>query len=195
VALGGTSKPSPATFKRLRELGAETVLLALDDDQSGRLATAAAVRCAWEAGVEPAVVQMPTGCKDPDEVFRRLGPATGLETLRSSVRNSAEWLVGHWADTPDGAAHIIADARRTAACAPPIALATIITGVAHVLGIETELVRADLLRAAEEERRRVALLQFQQWAREVQTLGPQDVPDAVARGHAMLEALQGGRAT
>ena len=200
VALGGTSKPSPATFKRLRELGAETVLLALDDDQSGRLATAAAVRFAWEAGVELAVVQMPTGCKDPDEVFRRLGPKTGLETLGSSVHNSAEWLVGHWADLyppdrADGAAHIIADARRTAACAPPIALATIITGVAHVLGIETALVRADLLRAAEEACRQVALLQFQQWAREVQTLRPQDVPDAVARGHAMLEALQSGRAT
>jgi len=198
VALGGTSKPSPMTFKRLRELGAETVLLALDDDQSGRLATAAAVRFAWEGGIEPAVIQMPTGCKDPDEVFRRLGPKSGLETLRSSVRSSAEWLVRHWADlyspdSADGAAHILAEARRTAACAPPIALATIITGVAHALGLETAVVRADLFRAAEEARRQLALLQFQQWAREVQTLRPQDLPDAVARGHAMLEALHGGR--
>jgi DNA primase len=198
VALGGTSKPSPTTLNRLRELGAETVLLALDDDRPGHLATAAAVRFAWEAGLEPAVVAMPTGCKDPDEVFRRLGPKSGLETLKSSVRNSAEWLVGHWADlyppdSADGAAHIIAEARRTAACAPPIALATIIAGVADALKLEPAVVRADLLRAAEEARRQLAFLQFRQWAREVQTLRLQDLPDAVARGHVMLEAFQGER--
>ncbi|MGH7339579.1 MAG: toprim domain-containing protein [Candidatus Rokuibacteriota bacterium] len=198
VALGGTSKPSPMTFKRLRALGADTVLLALDDDQSGHLATAAGVCLAWQVGLEPVVVQMPTGCKDPDEVFRNLGPRSGLEAMRSSVQSSPEWLVRHWADLyppdgADGAAQILAEARRTAACAPPIALATIIRGVAHALGLETAVVRADLLRAAEEASRTLALLHFQQWAREIQTLRPQDLPDALGRGHAMLEALQGGR--
>ena len=198
VALGGTSKPSATTFKRLRELGAETVLLALDDDQPGHLATAAAVRFAWEAGLEPVVVEMPSGCKDPDDVFTRFGPQSGLEAMRSCVRSSPEWLVRHWADfyppdTADGAAHILAEARRTAACAPPIALAAITTGAAQALGLEIGIVRADLLRAAEEARGQLALLQFQQWARKVQTLRPQDLPDALAQGHAMLEALQAGR--
>src|SRR5256886_4195040 len=124
VALGGTSKPCATTFKRLRELGAETVLLALDDDQPGHLATAAAVSLAWEAGLEPVVVEMPSGCKDPDEVFTRLGPKSGLEAMRSCVRSSPEWLVRHWAalfppDTAHGAAHILAPARRTAAGGPP----------------------------------------------------------------------------
>jgi len=197
VALGGTSKPCATTFKRLRELGAETVLLALDNDQPGHLATAAAVRFAWEAGLEPVVVEMPSGCKDPDDVFTRFGPQSGLEAMRSCVRSSPEWLVRHWADlyppdTADGAAHILAEARRTAACAPPIALAAITTGAAQALGLEIGIVRADLLRAAEEARGQLALLQFQQWARKVQTLRPQDLPDALAHGHAVLEALQAG---
>ncbi len=196
VALGGTSKPSSLTFTRLSELGAETVLLALDEDPPGDLATAAAVSLAWEAGLEPVVLQMPSGCKDPDEVFTRLGPKGGLETMRSRLRSAPEWLVGHWIglyppDSADGAAQILAEARRTAACAPPIALAALTEHVAQALGLETAAVRVDLLRAGEEARRRRTLLQLQQWAREVQMLRPEDLPDALARGHAMLEALQG----
>jgi len=117
--------------------------------------------------------------------------------MRSCVRSSPEWLVRHWAglyppDTADGVAHILAEARRTAACAPPIALAAITAGAAQALGLEIGIVRADLLRAAEEARGQLALLQFQQWARKVQTLRPQDLPDALAHGHAVLEALQAG---
>src|SRR3989475_3568771 len=142
VALGGTSKPSAMTFKRLRELGAETVLLALDNDQPGHLATAAAGRFAGEAGLEPLVGERPSGCKDPDEVFTRLGPKSGLEAMRSCVRSSPEWLVRHWAglyppDTADGAAHILAEARRTAAGAPPISPAAITTGTAQAPGPRT----------------------------------------------------------
>src|SRR5260370_14423574 len=39
VALGGTSKPSLTTFTRLREIGAETLLLSMDDHTPGPLAT------------------------------------------------------------------------------------------------------------------------------------------------------------
>jgi len=198
IALGGTSKPSSMTFTRLRELGAETVLLALDDDQPGHLATAAAVGFTWQAGLEPVVVQMPSGCKDPDDVFTRVGPVTGLEAMSSNLRSAPEWLVGHWLalhppDGADGVARILAEARQTAACAPPVALAAMTTGVAQALGIEVTAVRADLLRAAEEARRQLALQQFQHWTREVQTLEPQNLPHALARGHAVLEAFEGTR--
>lgn len=198
IALGGTSKPSPMTFTRLRELGAEIVLLALDDDQSGHLATAAAAGFAWQAGLEPVVVQMPSGCKDPDDVFTRAGPETGLEAMSSHLRSAPEWLVRHWVHlyppgSADGVARILAEARRTAACAPPIALAAITAGIAQALGLALTVVRDDLHHAAEEARTRLALEHLQQWARDVQTLRPQDLPSAIARGQTVLAALEGGR--
>jgi DNA primase len=198
VALGGTSKPSATTFARLRELGAETVFLALDDDRPGHLATAAAVGLAWQAGLEPIVVQLPAGCKDPDDVFTRMGPDAGLDAMSSNLRGAPGWLVQHWLtlhspDSADGAAAILAEARRIAPCAPPIALAAIATSLAPVLGAEVTTVQADLVRAAEEARRQAALEQFQRWTRDVQALEPQDLPRALARGHAVLEALGGTR--
>lgn len=200
IALGGTSKPSPLTFTRLGGLGAETVLLALDDDPAGHLATAAALGFAWEAGLEPIVVEMPSGCKDPDDVFTRLGPTTGLDAMGSTLRSAPDWLLRHWGslcppDRPDAVAQILGQARRMAASAPPIALAAIAEGLARAVGLEVEVVRADLLRCAEEARGRRALQQFQQWAREVQTLRPQDLPDALAHGEAMLKALRRGANT
>ncbi|MBI1795620.1 MAG: 5'-nucleotidase C-terminal domain-containing protein [Candidatus Eisenbacteria bacterium] len=197
IALGGTSKPSPMTFKRLHELGAETVLLALDDDQPGHLATAAAVGFAWQAGLEPVVIQMPSGCKDPDDVFTRVGPKIGLETMSSNLWSAPEWLVRHWVglyppDSAAGVARILAEARRTGACAPPIALAAITTGVARAFGLAVTVVRTDLLHAAAEARRQLALQQFEYWAREIQTLKPQALPHALARGQAVPEALEGG---
>ncbi len=195
VALGGTSKPSPMTFRRIRELGAETVLLAFDDDRPGHVATAAAVRLAWEAGIEPVVLQMPRGCKDPDAVFTRLGPKSGLEAMRSNVLSAPEWLVRFWTalyppDRADRAAQVLAEARGTAAAVPPVGLDAIITGVARALGLDIEVVRADLLRAAEEAHRTLAVQQFQEWTREVQALRPQDLPDALVRGQAVLERLE-----
>jgi DNA primase len=198
VALGGTSKPSATTFARLCELGAETVLLALDDDRPGHLATAAAVGLAWQARLEPVVVQLPAGCKDPDDVFARMGPDAGLDAMSSNLRGAPGWLVQHWLtlhspDSADAAAAILAEARRIATWTPPVALAAIATSLAPVLGTEVTTVQADLVRAAEEARRHAALEQFQRWARDVQALEPQDLPRALARGHAVLEALGGTR--
>ena len=195
VALGGTSKPSPMTFTRIRELGAETVLLALDDDRPGHMATAAALRFAWDAGIEPAVLQMPRGCKDPDAVFTRLGPETGLEAMRSNMLSAPEWLVRYWTalyppDSADRVAQVLAEARGTAASVPPVALAAIVTGLAEALGLDIAVVRADLLRAAEEAHRTLALQQFQEWTRDVQALRPRDLPDALVRGRAVLERLE-----
>jgi DNA primase len=195
VALGGTSKPSPVTFRRLRELGAETVLLALDDDGPGHMATAAATRFAWEAGLEPVVLRMPRGCKDPDEVFRRLGPQTGLEAMRANLLGAPEWLVRYWTalyplDSANPKAQFLAEARGMAPSVPPVALAAIVTGVAEALGLDVAVVRADLLRAAEQAHRTRALERLQEWTREVQGLQPRDLPDALVRGQAVLEQLE-----
>jgi DNA primase len=81
VALGGTAKPSVERFGTLRSLGARVVYLALDADPPGETATATACRCAWEAGLDVAILPMPDGCKDPDEVLARHGAEAGARRL------------------------------------------------------------------------------------------------------------------
>jgi DNA primase len=194
VALGGTSKPSAMTFTRLRELGAETVLLALDDDRPGHLATAAAIEFAWQAGLEPVVVEMPDGCKDPDDVFTRIGPETGLTTMTSRFRNASEWLVRHWLtlhppETEGRPSRVLIEAQRVVTHASPAALVSIAAGIAVALGLEVTAVHADLVRFAQERHRQLALQQFHHWRRDVQSLEPQDLPNALTRGQAVLEAL------
>ncbi|MGQ0723270.1 MAG: hypothetical protein ACT4PE_17115, partial [Candidatus Eiseniibacteriota bacterium] len=93
----------------------------------------------------------------------------------------------------DRAVRILTEARRTAACAPPLVLASIATSVALALGIKITAVEAHLLRAAEDARRLRALQQFQHWTQEVQALAFQDLPQALARGQALLEAFEGRR--
>jgi DNA primase len=57
------------------------VYLALDADPPGETATATACRCAWEAGLDVAILPMPDGCKDPDEVLARHGAEAGARRL------------------------------------------------------------------------------------------------------------------
>ena len=75
VALGGSAKPTVEKFRTLRALGAGVAYLALDADPAGEAATAVASCCAWEAGVDVAILSMPEDCKDPDEVLTRHGPS------------------------------------------------------------------------------------------------------------------------
>src|SRR5207302_2234562 len=105
------------------------------------------------------------GCKDPDDVFTRIGPQAGLEAMRSNLGNSPEWLVRHWLalyppDGAEGTARILTEARRIAAYAPQVALAAIAPSVARALGTDDTAVRTDLLHAAEEAYRQRALQQF-----------------------------------
>jgi len=81
VALGGAAKPTVEKFGTLGSLGACAVYLALDADPAGESATALACRCAWEAGLDAGILSMPEGCKDPDEVLARHGPAEGTRLL------------------------------------------------------------------------------------------------------------------
>jgi DNA primase len=94
VAIGGSAKPTVAKFETLRTLGAKAIYLALDADPAGEAATAAACRCAWEAGLDVKVLPMPPGCKDPDEVLARNGPMAGAQQLFTMDRAAAgsAWL-------------------------------------------------------------------------------------------------------
>jgi hypothetical protein len=70
------------------------VHLALDADAAGEASTAAACRCAWEAALDVAVLAMPPGCKDPDEVLARHGATAGAQQLFALDRGEpgATWL-------------------------------------------------------------------------------------------------------
>jgi DNA primase len=97
VTIGGSAKPTIEKFHTLRILGARVVYLALDADAAGETSTEAACRCAWEAGLDVAVLPMPAGCKDPDEVLVRHGPAEGARLLFALDRAEpgATWLARH----------------------------------------------------------------------------------------------------
>ena len=94
VAIGGSAKPTVEKFQTLGTLGARVVYLALDADPGGEAATAAACRCAWEAGLDVAILPIPLGCKDPDEVLARHGSAEGARLLFALDRAEpgAAWL-------------------------------------------------------------------------------------------------------
>jgi DNA primase len=97
VALGGAAKPTVEKFRTLRSLGACAVYLALDADPAGEAAAATACRCAWEAGIDVGILPMPEGCKDPDDVLARQGPAAGAASLFTLDRAEpgAAWLARH----------------------------------------------------------------------------------------------------
>jgi DNA primase len=94
VALGGSAKPTVEKFRTLRALGADVAYLALDADAAGEAATAGASCCAWEAGVDVAILPMPEDCKDPDEVLTRYGPGEGATRLfrLDHAEPGAAWL-------------------------------------------------------------------------------------------------------
>ena len=94
VALGGSAKPTVAKFETLRSLGARVVYLALDADPAGEASTATVCCCALEAGLDVAVLRMPAGCKDPDEVLSRHGSTEGARLLFALDRAepAAAWL-------------------------------------------------------------------------------------------------------
>jgi DNA primase len=83
AALGGTST-TPRLFEGLSRLGVETVVLCLDNDDAGRMATAKAVESATRARTSPAIyVAKADGirAKDPDALVRE----QGIDTWRKLI--------------------------------------------------------------------------------------------------------------
>jgi DNA primase len=84
AALGGTSIRA-RTFEQLHRLGLETVILCLDNDEAGRIATARAVESSARARQSPDIYVVDPGhlapAKDPDEFVRVQRPGAWGELL------------------------------------------------------------------------------------------------------------------
>jgi DNA primase len=201
VAWGGTSKPKPESFARLRALGARIVYLANDDDPAGHAATRECVRLAWAAGLEPLVMTMPPGCKDPDEVFTRLGPEVGMQALNAGIVAPVSWLVRHWAathalatgdgpaPTAAGIAHVRAQVAEVGAVAPASVIEELATDVATLLDVSAASVMEDIQRAADEARRDAALRALRAWTAEAHHANPATLAETLARGQNVFQQL------
>jgi DNA primase len=162
VAIGGSAKPTVEKFRTLRTLGARVVYLALDADAAGEASTAAACRCTWEAGLDVAVLPMPAGCKDPDEVLARHGPVEGARLLFALDRAEpgATWLARHDlgripATTREQAAKLREVAARAARSMPPPDREAYAAPLADSLGVSVAALTEEWARHAGEIRTQV----------------------------------------
>ena len=155
VAIGGSAKPTVEKFQTLRILGARVVYLALDADAAGAASTAAACRCTWEAGLDVAVLPMPSGCKDPDEVLARHGSAEGGRLLFTLDRAEpgALWLARHQLRllppvTAEQAAALRKAAAEAAHLMPMAARARYAEVIAEALGVPARILAVEWERHA-----------------------------------------------
>jgi DNA primase len=173
VALGGAAKPTVEKFRTLRSLGACAVYLALDADPAGEAAAAAACRCAWEAGIDVGILPMPEGCKDPDDVLARHGPAAGAAHLFTLDRAEpgAAWLARHQlAECPpvtfEAAARLRARSAETARVMPASGRPGYAEILARALGLPAEALMEEWRRQAAEARTQAVREHLRRWVSE-----------------------------
>jgi DNA primase len=171
VAIGGSAKPTVEKFQTLRTLGARVVYLALDADAAGEASTAAACRCTWEAGLDVAVLPMPSGCKDPDEVLARHGSAEGRRLLLTLDRAEpgALWLARYQLRrlppvTVERAAALQEASAEAAHLMPMAARAQYGEIMAKALGVPARVLQVDWERHAVTTRVRDMRDRLQGWA-------------------------------
>jgi DNA primase len=170
VALGGSAKPTVEKLRTLGKLGARLVYLALDADAAGEAATAAACRCAWEAGLDVGVLPIPAGCKDPDDVLARHGAVDGARALFALDRaeHGAIWLARYQVSqlrsvTLERATQLRQVAANAAIAMPPTARVTYAQVVAEALGVPSAALWEDWCRHAIEVRARETRERIRQW--------------------------------
>jgi DNA primase len=171
VALGGSSKPTVEKFRTLRGLGARAVYLALDADLAGEVATATACSRAWEAGLEVAILPMPEGCKDPDEVLVRHGPVDGARRIFTLERAEpgARWLAQyHLRRIPPvtlaqaaGLCELAAEAARVM---PPSGRCRYATFIGEALGVSPGALQEEWARHEADARARAVRDDVRRWA-------------------------------
>ncbi len=173
VALGGAAKPTVEKFRTLRSLGACAVYLALDADPAGDAAAAAACGSAWEAGLEVAILPMPDGCKDPDEVLARHGPLEGSRRLFTLDRAEpgAAWLARRQlADCPpvtfEAAARLRALSAESARAMPASSRPGYAAILARALGLPAEALMEEWRRQAAEARTQAVREHLRRWVSE-----------------------------
>jgi DNA primase len=173
VALGGAAKPTVEKFRTLRDLGANVVYFALDADPAGDAATALACGFAWEAGLDVAVLPMPDGCKDPDEVLARHGPSEGAVRLFALNRAEpgAAWLAREQLArcppaTFENAARLRGLSAEIARVMPASARAGYAAYLGGALGLSAGALIEDWARHATEARVRAMREQLRRWVSE-----------------------------
>ncbi len=173
VAIGGSAKPTVEKLRTLRTLGARVVYLALDADAAGAASTAAACRCAWEAGLDVAVLPMPPGCKDPDEVLARYGPTTGARLLFAldPAEPGSVWLARYHLRrlppvTVDQAAALREAVAAAAHAMPATERARFAEVLAEGLGVAASSLEQEWARSATEARVRAVRDRLCSWAHE-----------------------------
>jgi DNA primase len=198
VAIGGSAKPTVEKFRTLRTLGARVVYLALDADAAGEASTAAACRCTWEAGLDVAVLPMPAGCKDPDEVLARHGPVEGARLLFALDRAElgATWLARHdLGRLPPTTWEQAAKLRALAAEVAPVMSATdrdaYATLLAEALGVAATALKEDWDRHAADVRARAVRDRIRRWASEwVQRIGHGPLTDELDEASRILASAR-----
>jgi DNA primase len=173
VALGGAAKPTVEKFRTLRALGACAVYLALDADPAGEAAAAAACHCAWEAALDVGILSMPEGCKDPDDVLARQGPAAGAAHLFTLDRAEAGavWLARHQLAgcppvTLESAARLRALSAETARVMPASVRPGYAAILARALGVPVGALMEEWGRHAAETRARAVREHLRHWVSE-----------------------------
>jgi DNA primase len=173
VALGGAAKPTVEKFRTLGSLGAGAVYLALDADPAGETATALACRSAWEAGLDAGILSMPDGCKDPDEVLVRHGPADGTRLLFGLDRAEpgATWLARyHLRHLPpvtlEQTARLREVAAETARVMPGSSRSRYGAVMGEALGVSPEALLAEWARHATQAWTRAICEDVRHWAAE-----------------------------
>ena len=171
VALGGSAKPTVEKLRTLRTLGAQVVYLALDADAAGEASTAAACRCTWEAGLDVAVLAMPPGYKDPDEVLAHHGATPGAQQLFALDRAEpgAAWLARYQIRrcppvTVEQAAALREASVEAARLMPVSARARYGEIMAEALGVPARILEAEWERRATAARAREMRDRLYRWA-------------------------------
>jgi DNA primase len=198
VAIGGTAKPSVEKFTTLQSLGARIVYLALDGDPPGEAAMATACRCAWEAGLDVAILPMPDGCKDPDEVLARHGPEAGARQLFALDRAvpGGVWLARYDLQrsppvTIEATARQRAVSAEAARVMPASERAHYAEIMAEALGVPASSLEAEWERHAAEVRARTLRDRLRRWAVEwAHQLDPSGLVDRVQEAEKILAAAR-----
>jgi DNA primase len=171
VALGGSAKPTVEKFRILRTLGTRVVYLALDADPAGEASTAAACRSAWQAELDVAILPMPVGCKDPDDVLTRHGSAEGRRLLFALERAepAAGWLARYHLRrfppvTVEQAAALREASAEAARLMPVSARARYGEIMAEALGVPARILKSEWERHATAARAREMCDRLHRWA-------------------------------
>lgn len=86
VAMGGTAL-SPSQVKALQANRTQEIILALDRDEPGQMATEKAIQILRLSELRAYVLSLPPGYKDPDELVR----AEGVEAFQDCLQQAERW--------------------------------------------------------------------------------------------------------